>query len=119
VEVRVTLDGADGGGLESLDDWLRQDTRLAGHVRLVAPPPRRGVMGAAADALVVEVGSGGTLSVLAWSLHAWLSQPRRSAIKVRIEGADGRVVDIAADRVDAKQTEAILDRAFGSEATGP
>jgi hypothetical protein len=118
MEVRVRLNGSPPGALESLDDWLQGDTRFNGRVRMRGPQPRDGEMGALTDVLVVALGSGGTLSVLATSLHAWLSQPRRSNIRVRVEGADGQVVEIGADRVTAQQAEALLDRAFGSGAAG-
>jgi cysteine synthase len=73
-------------------------------------------MGAAVDALVVAVGSGGTLSVLATSLRAWLCQPRRSDVWIRVQDASGTVLNIAADRVDAQQADGLLRQAldFGS-----
>jgi Effector Associated Constant Component 1 len=98
--------------LESLNDWLRGEAGLTGKVRMSGPAPAVGELGAAAEVLVVAVGSGGTLSVLAASLHAWLSQPRRSEIKIKIQGSNGRVVDITADRIDAKHTEALLRQAL-------
>ena len=112
MEVRVSLVG-DGriDELESLDDWLRENPQLAGRVKMSGTTPREGELGAVADALVVAVGSGGTLSVLATSLHAWLSQPRRSDLRIRVQG-NGRVAEIAADRVDPAQAEILLRQAL-------
>jgi hypothetical protein len=77
-----------------------------------APVPREGELGALAEVLVAAVGSGGTVSVLAGALYAWLSQPRRSDIRIRVEGDNGRAVEIDADRVDAQQAEDMLRQAL-------
>jgi hypothetical protein len=116
VEVRVSLAGGDvAGELESLDDWLQGEPELAGRVKMPTPAPRRGELGALADVLVVAVGSGGTLSVLAASLHAWLSQPRRSDVRVRVQRGEGRVVEIDAHRIAAEQVGALVRDALGSD----
>lgn len=112
--VRVSVVGGDQvAGLESLDGWLRGEPELAGRVRMSAPRPGDGELGAVTDVLMVAVGSGGALSVLATSLRTWLAQPRRSDIRLRVQGENGSVVELAADRVDA---EALLRQAleFGS-----
>jgi Effector Associated Constant Component 1 len=110
VEVRVSLIGANTAlELESLADWLCGETELAGWVSMSGPRPREGELGALAEVLVVAVGSGGTLSVLAASLRAWLSQPHRSDVRIRVQADGGRVLDIAGDRVDA---EALLRQAL-------
>lgn len=115
MEVRVSLVGDDvAGELESLDDWLRGEPELAGRVKMLAPMPKFGELGALADVLVVAVGSGGTLSVLAAALHAWLSQPRRSDIRVRIKRGDD-VVEIDGHRVGAEQVSALVREALGSD----
>jgi hypothetical protein len=56
-------------------------------------------MGAAAEALVVAVGSGGALSVLLSSLKAWLAQPKRSDIRIEIRTPDGRTLLVDAKRL--------------------
>jgi hypothetical protein len=117
MEVRVSL--ADDGRideLESLNDWLKGEPQLAGRIRVSRAAPAQGELGSLSDALVVAVGSGGTLSVLAASLHAWLSRPRRSDVRIRVQGSDGRVAEIAADRVDPQQAETLLRQVleFGS-----
>jgi len=114
MDVRVSLvGGKPGADLESLDDWLRGEPEIAGRVKLSAPVPQEGELGALAEVLVAAVGSGGALSVLAASLYAWLSQPRRSDVRIRVEGDDGRVAEIDANRVNAKQAEDMLRQALG------
>jgi len=118
--VEIWIASAGGGrtdNLESLDDWLKGVPKLAGQVRMSGPAPQVGELGALSDALVVAVGSGGVLSVLATSLHAWLSQPRRSDVRIRVQGSGGRVAEIDANRVDATQIEGILRQVldFGSQ----
>ena len=109
VYLSLTTPGVHLDELESLEAWLRDDRDLAGRVRPVRPKLEAGQMGALAEALVVAVGSGGTLSVLAASLRGWLSQPRRSDVRIRVWNENGRVVEIAADRADA---EIVLQQAL-------
>ena len=109
MEARLSVVGDDPiRGLESLGDWLVAEPQFAGRVRQAGPVPKVGELGALADAVVVAVGSGGVLPVLATSLKAWLSQPRGSVYRVRIEGESGRIVEIDAQRVDACQMEDLL-----------
>jgi len=109
IYLSVADDGGHAGGLDSLEEWLRDDRRLSGRVHSDVPGPAEGQLGALTEALVVAVGSGGTLSVLAASLRGWLSQPRRSDVTVRVWDSSGRVVEVSADRVDA---EAVLRQAY-------
>jgi hypothetical protein len=114
MEVRISLvGGGREGDLESLNDWLRGERELVGRVSVAGAKPREGELGALADALVVAVGSGGTLSVLATALKAWLSQPRRSGIRIRVQDGQGRTVDIDADRVNAEDVKPLLREALG------
>jgi hypothetical protein len=116
MEVRISVVGGDRqGGLESLDNWLREEAGLAGLVRVAGAEPRKGELGALADTLVVAVGSGGTLSVLATSLKVWLSHPRKSDIGIRLQGNDGRTIEIDAKRVDTDDIEALLRRILGDK----
>lgn len=62
-------------------------------------------MGALADALAVAVGSGGVLTVLTASLRAYLSQPRKSDVRILVR-AEGRSVTVEAERVN--DVEALL-----------
>ncbi len=116
MEVAVTLTGGEKtAGLESLESWLRGEPAMAGRVRLAAAQPKPGEMGLAAETLLVAVGSGGALSALAASLRGWLSQPRRSDIRVRIEVPGRRVVEIGGDRLRAGEIESLLRQALDSE----
>lgn len=118
MEVRVQpVGGAAAAELESLGDWLRGEPELAGRVRAAMAEPRPGELGTLGEALLVAVGSGGAVSVLAASLKAWLAQPRRSAVAIRVEG-DGRTVELSADRVTGEQVEALVRQALGGVAPG-
>ncbi len=117
MELRVSLGGAgDMAALESLDAWLRDEPRLAGRVRPLPSPPKPGEMGALAEALLVAVGSGGALSVLASAISSWLAQPRRSDIQVRVEVPGERIVEVGGDRISAAEVESLLREAMDSRA---
>jgi hypothetical protein len=75
--------------------------------------PGDGELGALADVLVVAVGSGGTLSVLATSLKAWLARPHGQHVRIRVRRDDGETVEIDADRIDAEQADSLLRQALG------
>ncbi|WP_431775833.1 effector-associated constant component EACC1 [Streptomyces cucumeris] len=116
VENWISVEGAEAGaGLESLADWLRGEPRLAGRVRPRAAPPQRGQMGAVAELLVVSVGAGGLLPVLAGAVGAWLSQPRRSDLRITVHAPDGRHIDIEAKQVSKAAVEEILREALREE----
>jgi hypothetical protein len=122
VEVRISCAGGDRtDGIESLSDWLRGEPELAGRVRVAGPAPGEGELGALADVLVVAVGSGGTLSVLATSLRAYLAQPQGQHIRIRIgvprDDGETAEVEIDADRIDAEQTGALLGQVLGIRAS--
>jgi len=85
--------------LEGLASWLRQEPELRGLVRLAATAPMPGQLGVAADALVAAVGTGGLVSVLAGSLKGYLSQPRRSDLRITVKSPDGLLVELDAKRV--------------------
>ncbi|MFD4668405.1 hypothetical protein ACFWNN_01650 [Lentzea sp. NPDC058450] len=96
--------------LEALFDWLDGDAEIS--VRKHSRPPRPGELGALTDALIVSVGAGGALTVLAASLRGFFQQPRRSKVKVSVRReADGAVTaEIDADRVRGTDVEAMLAR---------
>jgi hypothetical protein len=110
VDVQISLrgDSAQAADLEALDDWLRGETQLAGRVRLLGRRPVPTELGTLADVLVVAAGSGGVLSVLATSLRTWLSQPRRSDIRILVQVNSGRSVELVASRVDPEEVERLL-----------
>lgn len=119
MEVRISCAGGDrAAGLESLGDWLRGEPSLAGRLRFSGPAPGEGELGAIADALVVAVGSGGMLSVLASSLKAWLTRPRGSDVRVRIQVDAGRMIEINASRIDGDRVDELIRQAFGNRPSG-
>jgi hypothetical protein len=100
VEARLSVQGEDSiDGLEELSDWLRQESELRGHVR-AASEPGLGELGALPDVLIAAISGGGALSVLAASLKAFLTQPRRSDVRIVVSGHDGRVVELDAKRIN-------------------
>jgi len=111
-ELRVSIDESSPAGLESLYDWLRGEAALAGKVRVTGHSPQEGELGALPEALVIAVGSGGTLSVLAGALKAWISLPRRTNVRIQVHGADGQVVKIDAERINEERIDDLLKRAL-------
>lgn len=120
MEIRVSVANGNVADLESLDDWLRGERELAGRVKLAGPAPRAGELGALTETLVVAVGSGGAITVvgaaLAGALKAWLSQPRRSDVTLKIRRPDGTSVEVNAKRVkaDGIDLQATISQALGS-----
>ena len=112
-QIRISLISGDHADLESLGSWLRGEGELSGRVVPAMAGPREGELGVPADALIVAVGSGGTLSVLAAALKAWVSLPRRSDVRIKIQGVDGRAVEIAADRVSEDRIDDLIRQALG------
>ncbi|MBL1102242.1 effector-associated constant component EACC1 [Streptomyces coffeae] len=104
-----------GAGLESLADWLRGEPRLAGRVRPRSAPPAPGQMGTLGELLVVSVGAGGLLPVLAGAVRAWLNHPRRSEVRIIVHAPDGRHIDIEAKHVSKAAVEEILRQALREE----
>lgn len=115
---RISIVGGDQAELESLSDWLRSERELAGRVTLASSGPREGELGALGEALIVAVGAGGTMSVLAASLKAWISLPRRSDIRIRIQDPDGRVVEIDGHHISGDRLDDLIRQAFASGAPG-
>jgi hypothetical protein len=116
VEIRISCVGGDhAAGIESINEWLRAVPDLAGRLRFAGSTPSEGELGALTDALVVAAGSGGTLSVLATSLKAWLAQPRRSDARIRIQAGDGRVVEIDANRLHGERVNAPINQILGDD----
>lgn len=118
MEIMIQPVGGERAALESLADWLRGEPELAGRVSMTMPNPPEGALGAASDTLVVALGSGGALSVLAASLKAWLGQPRGSSVTILVKSGKGRSAEITADRVDGEQVEAIVRQVLGGPASG-
>jgi hypothetical protein len=115
MEVRISVAGEETGAvLESLDDWLRAEPALRGRVRPVRNVPAQGEMGTLVDALTVAVGAGGSITVLSSALRAWIEQPRRSSVRLRVRvDADGaREIELDADRIKGPEIESALHRAL-------
>jgi hypothetical protein len=114
VDVKLSIVGTDPiSGLEELDLWLSQEPVLRGRIKSVASAPSVGELGAVTDILVAALGAGGAVSVLASSLRGFLSQPRRSDVRITVEGPDGRRVELEAKRVD--NVEGLVRLALGQE----
>ncbi|MBO3748166.1 hypothetical protein J5X84_18995 [Streptosporangiaceae bacterium NEAU-GS5] len=108
MNVRISVLASDeAASLESLADWLSGEPDLAGRFRLTGPDIRPGELGSMTDALVVAVGSGGVVSALASSLKAWLTH-RKSDIRVRVEGPDGRKAIVEVDRGTVQDVETLI-----------
>jgi hypothetical protein len=113
VQARISVIDGDGtADLESLASWLGDEPGLSGRVRTAARTPRPGEMGALSEALLVAVGSGGAISVLATSLNGWLSRPRAAKIRIRVTGESGVTVELDAENVSGEQAELLIRRAL-------
>jgi membrane-associated two-gene conflict system component 1 (EACC1) len=97
--------------LAELADWLAQDDELRGLVKPAPAVPVAGELGVSSDVLVAAVGGGGAVSVLAASLQAFLTQPRRSDVTIVLTAPDGRRVEIDAKRV--RDVEALVRQVCG------
>ncbi|MEU6280490.1 hypothetical protein [Streptomyces sp. NPDC047028] len=103
---------------ESLTDWLRGDAGLAGRVRLTGSEPVDGHLGTALDTVTVLLGAGGPLTVLASCLRAWITQPRRSDVRLEIRREGGPTVEIDAKRVAAEDVAELLREALAEAPEG-
>jgi hypothetical protein len=112
VIVRLSVEGDEPvEELAELAGWLHQEAELRGLVSAGDAVPRPGELGALSDLLMVAVGSGGTLSVLAASLKVFLAQPRRSDVRIIVTAPDGRRVELDAKRVG--DVEQLLRQTLG------
>ncbi|WP_079178867.1 effector-associated constant component EACC1 [Streptomyces humi] len=97
---------------ESLTDWLRGEPALTGRVRPVGGAPVEGHLGVPLDTVSVLLGAGGPLTVLASCLRAWITQPRRSDVKLSIRREHGPAIEIDARRVDGEDLARLLRQAL-------
>ncbi|MDG4764044.1 hypothetical protein O7632_07985 [Solwaraspora sp. WMMD406] len=100
--------------VRDLRQWLAAEPELSGRVRLESAPPQRGELGIL-ELLIVALGAGGVLSVLAESLQTWFAQPRRSDVRITVRTAAGDVIEIDAKRV--KQVERLIEQALAADAS--
>jgi hypothetical protein len=100
VNVQLSVEGDEPAeGLAELSDWLRLEDELRGLVSSGRAVPQPGELGALSDVLIVAVGSGGALTVLATSLKVFLAQPRRSEVRIVVTAPDGHRTELDAKRV--------------------
>ncbi|MFI5530517.1 hypothetical protein ACIA8O_18445 [Kitasatospora sp. NPDC051853] len=92
--------------LRELDAWLNDEPELRGKVRPRAARPGHGELGAPYDVLIAAIGSGGVVTVLAGSLHGYLTRPRGADVRISVSAPDGRSVEVEAQRVE--DVEALL-----------
>lgn len=111
MDLRLSLGEGDPEVLHALHQWLRNEPELRGRVRQVDRQPAPGEMGALADVLMVALGSGGAVGVVASSLKVFFAQPRRSDVQITIETSDGRKVSVNAQR--AANPEEIVREVLG------
>jgi hypothetical protein len=107
--LRVTSGADPEEEILSLRSWLAGEDELRGCVETGQPVVREGEMGVAFDAVVVLLGSGSAVTVLARAVPTWLKQ-RHSDVTVEITSPDGRTVKVTAQRVG--DAEAIIRGAF-------
>ncbi|MFJ9885818.1 hypothetical protein ACIQRW_08135 [Streptomyces sp. NPDC091287] len=86
--------------LQDLDEWLNGEPELRGRVTPRAVQPGPNELGASFDVLITAIGSGGVISVLAGSLHAFLTRPRGTDVRISVSTPDGRSVELEAQRVE-------------------
>ena len=107
LEIRVAGEG-DQADLAALNQWLASQRGLTGRVRpRQGTPGEQQLGGGAFELLTVAVGSGGTMSVLAGALSAWLSS-RRSPSRLRISLPGSGEIEVPADVDEAKLERLIL-----------
>jgi hypothetical protein len=91
VDVNVAMAGNNAADeLRSLRAWLIEEDQLRGRVQLVADAPEHGTLGPDVQALVVALGPGGAVAVLAGGLVAWLRQ-RTSDVRITVRRDAGHV----------------------------
>ncbi|WP_457030806.1 effector-associated constant component EACC1 [Kitasatospora sp. P5_F3] len=86
--------------LQELDEWLNGEPELRGRLKPRAAQPGPGELGAPFDVLIAAIGSGGAISVLAGSLHGFLTRPRGADVRISVSSPDGRSVELEAQRVE-------------------
>jgi hypothetical protein len=98
--VTVSVAGRDAAveELRFLFTWLAGDEEFRGRVRLVEAAPEPGTLGGWPEAVVVSLGQGGAVTVLASAVIAWIRH-RTSTVTCTVTRPDGTSVQLAATRV--------------------
>ena len=95
MQARLQVVGCSHADLVALREWLTREPTFRGKVGVEEPILEPDDMGALAEILVVGLGAGGTLTVLAGSVSVWLEQ-RPSDITVELTNPDGTSTKISA-----------------------
>jgi hypothetical protein len=83
--------------LRSLDQELAESDELRGRVRPVPGQAKSSELGVADSALMVALGQGGAVTVLATAVITWLRR-RVGKVSVKIAGPD-KTIELSADNV--------------------
>lgn len=100
MDVTVSVVGRDAAGVElrSLFAWLAGEEEFRGRVRLVEAAPEPGTLGGWPEAVVVALGQGGAVTVLAGVVISWIRH-RTSEVTCTVTRPDGTSVELTATRV--------------------
>lgn len=90
--------------LESLHGWLSNRPELRGTVALAQAVRNPEEMGWLSDVVTVAAGNGGAVTALAGSLATWLIS-RRSHIKIKITGPNGRSIEVDVKQAKGNQAD--------------
>lgn len=94
----IVGDDLSADALRSLRRWLFDVGGLSGPIDLRPAELRPGELGAATDALIVALGSGGAVTTLVGALVSWLRN-RSTDVTIKLVRPDGSSVKIDARRV--------------------
>jgi hypothetical protein len=100
MDVTVSVVGRDAGGeeLRSLFTWLAREEEFRGRVRLVEAAAEPGTLGGWPEAVVVALGQGGAVTVLASAVIAWIRH-RTSEVTCTVTRPNGTSVQLTATRI--------------------
>lgn len=114
MDVTVSVAGDDSGAetageqTRALYNWLTQEAELRGRVRLAEPEPVAGTLGLASSELLISLGPGGALTVLAGSVIAWIRH-RTSEVSCTLTRPDGTSVEVTGKRVREVDTRELSE----------
>jgi len=100
MDVTISTTGPDfvAEELRSLFSWLAKDEEFRGRVRLMETMPASGTLGGWPEAVVVTLGQGGALTVLASAVISWIRH-RTSDVTCTLKRPDGTSVELMATRI--------------------
>ncbi|MFJ3418294.1 hypothetical protein ACIPN8_18260 [Streptomyces sp. NPDC086082] len=106
--MKISFAGREGQDLvESLLLWIALEDELRGRVKADGLAGGSD-LGAGIDLIAVAVGGGGAATVLISSIGAWLQQPRKSDVVMKVTTSEGKSVEIDAKRVTIEQAKELL-----------